>query len=267
MGLNKVDLLPEVRSIEWLYSRSKLLHLWLEILFRVNQDNDSYPFRGETIFLKPGQFISSARKLAASTNIDKDTVCDYLNMLESQKWIIRTNVGNLTLFTITKNSFAPGFNIEELSKNIPEGEAHKKIELSNSDTNSDTCLLNNKDEGYKNKISLKEKNLKFYDEIRQNKQFWEQTSEQFHKDEGFLREISESFFKELQTKEDFKTSSKGVKSHLYNWLRRYLEFNSNLNNSSQTKLSNIQNGKNTNDNRRGFDALPAQYDSSSDPKF
>lgn len=82
MNLSWIPVLHYLRNVEWLYSESRMVHLWLEILFRVQRSADTYPIKGTTIDIMPGQFVASTRKLAAAIGADKDTVGRYLKILE-----------------------------------------------------------------------------------------------------------------------------------------------------------------------------------------
>lgn len=100
-----------LRNVEWLYSESRMVHLWLEILFRVQRAKGTYPIKGTTINILPGQFVASTRKLAASIGADKDTVGRYMRIFEAQKWIRRLEIGNATLYTVLVMDQIPGFSI------------------------------------------------------------------------------------------------------------------------------------------------------------
>lgn len=96
MNRSWIPILHLLRDVEWLYSESRMVHLWLEILFRVRRSRETYPVKGTVIEVRPGQFVASTRKLAASIGADKDTVGRYLRIFESQKWIERRDIGNAT---------------------------------------------------------------------------------------------------------------------------------------------------------------------------
>lgn len=113
MDLSWIPVFHQLRSVGWLYSESRMLHLWLEILFRVQRSKDTYPVKGVSVEVRPGQFISSTRKLAAAISVDKDTVGRYLKILESQRWIERKVLGNVTLYTVLVMEQIPGFTIKE----------------------------------------------------------------------------------------------------------------------------------------------------------
>ena len=117
MDLSWIPVFHQLRSVGWLYSESRMLHLWLEILFRVQRSKDTYPVKGESVEVRPGQFISSTRKLAAAISVDKDTVGRYLKILESQRWIERKVLGNVTLYTVLVMEQIPGFTIRRAPGN------------------------------------------------------------------------------------------------------------------------------------------------------
>ncbi len=111
MNRSWIPVMHYLRNVEWLYSESRMVHLWLEILFRVQRARGTYPIKGTTIDILPGQFVASTRKLAASIGADKDTVGRYMRIFEAQKWIRRLEIGNATLYTVLVMEQIPGFSI------------------------------------------------------------------------------------------------------------------------------------------------------------
>ncbi len=111
MNRSWIPVMHYLRDVEWLYSESRMVHLWLEILFRVHRAKGTYPIKGTTIDILPGQFVASTRKLAASIGADKDTVGRYMRIFEAQKWIRRLEIGNATLYTVLVMDQIPGFSI------------------------------------------------------------------------------------------------------------------------------------------------------------
>ena len=109
MNRSWIPVMHYLRDVEWLYSESRMVHLWLEILFRVHRAKGTYPIKGTTIDILPGQFVASTRKLAASIGADKDTVGRYMRIFEAQKWIRRLEIGNATLYTVLVMDQIPGF--------------------------------------------------------------------------------------------------------------------------------------------------------------
>lgn len=252
MSLHWIPLLIQLRSIDWIYSKSKLLHLWIEILFRVKRKKDTYPVKGKSIILKPGQFICSARKLAASINVDKDTVGIYLSMLESQNWIKRQEIGNLTLFTVLEKEQIPSFSTDKTTfEEGPFKDQSTSIFKNNTDTISDTTIYNKINKS--SSSSLRETNLNFFEDIRKDDEFWEATSKNLNEEIEILKSRAEKFFLEMESKEDFKDSVQKVKEHLFNWLRKSIEIRRKNNNLTFNKKS-IENGQTRIDKRRASDA-------------
>lgn len=127
-----------LRNVEWLYSESRMVHLWLEILFRVQRAKGTYPIKGTTIDILPGQFVASTRKLAASIGADKDTVGRYMRIFEAQKWIRRLEIGNATLYTVLVMDQIPGFSIMAPQDTAAIGASSEAQSPTNGDTSSDT---------------------------------------------------------------------------------------------------------------------------------
>lgn len=275
MEFSWIPLIRNIKTVDWLYSRSKMVHLWIEILFRVNRNPESYPIGTEFVPVAPGQFISSAKRIAAAINCSREIVGEYLKILEHQGWIKREEKGNLTLFTILKKEYLPF--LPSAGKNEPEGQLPsnspgKDIPIytslsTNSSTNSATYKYNNINKKNNNISSLlrREENLKFYEEIRNNNDFWEDASHLMEFDVSFLKDKSEKFFHECLLKEDYKSSMQEVKEHLVNWLKKNSIKESKSNHTNQ--FQNKENGKNTNNNRRGTEADTPRYRDGAEPKF
>ncbi len=77
-----------------------MVHFWRGKLFLVHSAKGTYPIKGKTGGILPGQFGASTRKLAASIGADQDTVGRYMRIFEAQTWIRRIEIGNATLYTV-----------------------------------------------------------------------------------------------------------------------------------------------------------------------
>lgn len=138
MNRSWIPVMHYLRNVEWLYSESRMVHLWLEILFRVQRAKGTYPIKGTTIDILPGQFVASTRKLAASIGADKDTVGRYMRIFEAQKWIRRLEIGNATLYTVLVMDQIPGFSIMAPQDTAAIGASSEAQSPTNGDTSSDT---------------------------------------------------------------------------------------------------------------------------------
>ena len=275
MEFSWIPLIKNIKNIDWLYSRSKMLHLWIEILFRVSRNQESYPIGNEFIKVEPGQFISSVRRLAAAICCSREIVGEYIKILEHQGWLKREEKGNLTLFTILKKEYLPFLPSTDKKESVSYMTSDPSVNgtnlspslSTNPATNPATYKYNNINKKNNNNSPLlrREENLKFYEELRQNEEFWKDASLLLEMDEKFLRDKSELFFKECILKDDYKESVSGVKDHLVNWLKKLQEnekkFITNYSNTFK------DNGKNTNNNRRGTEADTPRYRVGAEPKF
>lgn len=94
---------------------------WLDLLFSVCQEECKTIFKGNITILKPGQMITSMRKLSEKWGWSKDKTSRFLKMLEDDNLICRiTDIKN-TLITI-KN-----FNVYQLTSNNTEENEEKDI--------------------------------------------------------------------------------------------------------------------------------------------
>ena len=135
-----------IREVDWVYRKSSRYHLWSEILFRAYHEELKYPVMGRTIVLQVGQFVGSTRVLAASVGGNPGTVNRNLVVFESQGWLERKDIGNLTLYTVLQKQFlkmlldsagrpksadeavAEGQRLEQSSAQLPAQVSARRIE-------------------------------------------------------------------------------------------------------------------------------------------
>lgn len=227
MNRSWIPVLHLLRNVEWLYSESRMVHLWLEILFRVQRSRDTYPVKGTVIEVRPGQFVASTRKLAASIGADKDTVGRYLRVFESQKWIARLDIGNATLYTVLATEHIPAFSIFDTPGDTPSDTASGVAPATVGDTSSDTFGDTFGDIYYIdnniNKISLPlAREEEIFEKLKNDRSALEEISSALRCEKSWLDEVLPDFFNECAVKKKSHPSLQECKDHFFNWARARL---------------------------------------------
>ncbi len=226
MNRSWIPVLHHLRDVEWLYSESRMVHLWLEILFRVRRSRDTYPVKGTVIEVRPGQFVASTRKLAASIGADKDTVGRYLRIFESQKWIARKDIGNATLYTILATEQIPAFSIfaEPGDSAGAYGDGtHGTSGDTSSDTFGDTFGDIYHIDNNINKISLPHAcGEEIFEIFQKDSAALEEIAGALHCERKWLEEMLPDFFNECRIKKKLHPTVQECKDHFFNWARARL---------------------------------------------
>lgn len=227
MNRSWIPVLHYLRTVEWLYSHSRMVHLWIEILFRVQRSSDTYPIKGTTIEIRPGQFVASTRKLAAAIGADKDTVGRYLRIFESQKWIARNEIGNATLYTVLVSEQIPEFSIIDTPKIERESPSPDTVARTVGDTSSDTAgdtfgdiyYINNNI----NKNSLPHTHEEeIFDFFQEDKASLEEIATALRCRREKLESMLPDFFQECRIKKKHHPDVQECKDHFFNWARARL---------------------------------------------
>lgn len=227
MNRSWIPVLHHLRGVEWLYSESRMVHLWLEILFRVQRSRDTYPVKGTVIDILPGQFVASTRKLAASIGADKDTVGRYLRIFESQRWIRRQEIGNATLYTILSMEQIPAFSIistpEEAGDTPACGSSPATFGDTSSDTSGDTFGdIYYKDNNIKNNSLSPAREEEVFENFQKDTASLEEIADALRCDRSGLDKMLPDFFNECRIKKKTHTTVQECKDHFFNWARARL---------------------------------------------
>lgn len=233
MNRSWIPVLHLLRNVEWLYSESRMVHLWLEMLFRVQRSKSTYPVRGTVIEVRPGQFVASTRKLAASIGADKDTVGRYLRIFESQRWIRRQEIGNATLYTILVMEHIPSFSIiqkpEDTDNDIVSDTSTATVGDTSSDTFGDTFGdIYYIDNNINNNSLSPAREEEVFDNFQKDTAALEEIADALRCEEPELRKMLPDFFNECRIKGKMHKTTQECKDHFFNWARARL--NRELNN-------------------------------------
>ena len=228
MNRSWIPVLHLLRDVEWLYSESRMVHLWLEILFRVRRSRDTYPVKGMVIEVRPGQFVASTRKLAASIGADKDTVGRYLRIFEAQKWIARRDIGNATLYTILVMEQIPPFSIFTQAEESEAGDTGSGTAAATSgDTSSDTFGdtfgdIYYIDNNINNNSLPHAREEEVFEIFKNDTAALEEIAEALRCGKSRLDEMLPDFFNECRIKKKLHPTAQECKDHFFNWARARL---------------------------------------------
>lgn len=242
------------RDIErhWIWLDARRFQMWVQLLFLCQYQDGEVMIGQNRIKLRRGQFATTISILSGYLRCSRNTTYTFLQILEESKMIKRENYFKFSIVTVLNyTKYQPIFD----DVNVSNLEGKKQV---SSERCFNTKLSTIKEKEEKNKkinnsssSSLREENLKFFEEIRSSSDFWKQTSESLGVAEKKLRDKAEKFFKERLAKEEYHKTMDEVRKYLFNWLRKAIELEVNSQKQNQTIP---QNGRTEIDNRRGFDA-------------
>lgn len=227
MNRSWIPVLHLLRDVEWLYSESRMVHLWLEILFRVRRSRETYPVKGTVIEVRPGQFVASTRKLAASIGADKDTVGRYLRIFESQKWIERQDIGNATLYTVLVTDQIPAFSIFSEPENPVGDTCPGTSAATTGDTSSDTFGdtfgdIYYIDNNINNNSLSHAREEEVFEIFKNDSAALEEIAGALRCQRKSLEEMLPDFINECRIKKKLHPTVQECKDHFFNWARARL---------------------------------------------
>jgi len=82
------------------YRDPKFMHLWVHMLLKATHSGISVDFKGETINLDPGQFISGRNQLASETGLTPQNVRTIVERLKIDQQINQLKSGKGSVFTV-----------------------------------------------------------------------------------------------------------------------------------------------------------------------
>jgi hypothetical protein len=83
------------------YKKSEYVHLWLHILMKATHKGMETWFDGQTIKLKPGQFVTGRKKLANETGINESKVERILKLFQNEQQIEQVSTNTSRLISIS----------------------------------------------------------------------------------------------------------------------------------------------------------------------
>lgn len=233
----------------WIWLDARRFQMWIQMLLWAQYQDGVIPFGKRLIHLKRGQFLTTLNVLAGYMRCSKQTVLTFLRVLESSQMIKREKQAKFTIITIVNyDKYQPSGMTENRSSEDVENE---QIFDPTLDRELDPIKeYNNKEKNLY--IQTREKNLEFYQEIRDSDDFWKKTSEALSIPMIRLKDHAEKFFDELMAKEDFRDNQQEIRTYLFNWLRK--EFLREAGEKKYPTKKRTTDGTTETDNRRGVDA-------------
>ena len=84
----------------WIWKNDKYLKAWIYCLFRANHDSTKILIGSSLVELMPGEFITSRGNFANDTGMTERGVRTFLELLETDKMIVRKTTSKMTMITI-----------------------------------------------------------------------------------------------------------------------------------------------------------------------
>lgn len=274
---------PRDIADHWLWTQPRRLKMWMQLVFMANWEDGNTVFGSKKYDIKRGQFSTTMRVLAGKLCCTKQTLLTFLEVLEQSGMIRREMPGNkFTIITIVDYEIyqASGGERSSMRKSryskvkAPPDDENKNDEneaLANGQYNesaetsgkqkSDRKLDHIKEK--RNSLSpsrIREQNKKNLEELNKNENFWKDLADGLGMDKTKpdtipkLKQLGIQYLGEQNSKGK-EILQKELPEHLFNWIRRSLQFP-----IQKSKNSNHEqkNGKTETDSRRGFDAPPPE---------
>lgn len=212
-----------------------------------------------------GQLVTTLSVLACQLRCSKQTVISFLKLLGDTGMImVNDSEKKCTIITINNyNQYQPGR--ESLLAMSAGLEVVHELTNKNQEVDQRLDPFKERNNNYSSYALTREANEKFYEEIKTNEDFWEDSSVGLCTDPEELRLLAEQFFGERLAKAEYYRSRHEVEVHLFNWLRAALKREKK---ESQKNSKNIESyGKADIDSRRGCDAPPPRAEGASKGRF
>ena len=133
-----IKIYRSIRS-NWVWEDYEMTHYWIDILLMVNHTESKVPVGKKLITVKPGQRMTSLRKLSVRWDISKDKVKRVLEMFENDGMITVKLENNATLITVVNYWL---YQVSDGKRRDTDKDTFKDT---NKDTNKDTYKDTSKD--------------------------------------------------------------------------------------------------------------------------
>lgn len=284
---------PRDIADHWLWTQPRRLKMWMQLVFMANWEDGNTVFGSKKYDIKRGQFSTTMRVLAGKLCCTKQTLLTFLEVLEQSGMIKREMPGNkFTIITIVDYEIYQAGGVERSSmrkakyskfkapppddeNNATETDVGQNIQNNEPDDYSDKQKSDRKLDHIKEKRNslspsrIREQNKKNLEELNKNENFWQDLADGLGMDKSKpdtipkLKNLGIQYMGEQNSKGK-EISPSELPEHLFNWIRRSLQFplqkNKNLNHEHK-------NGKTETDSRRGFDAPPPESPQLSKSRF
>lgn len=264
--------LPRDMREHWLWKNPRKLKMWLEMVMMANW-TDSHTIYGSVKYnLSRGQFATTMRQLSGKFECSTQTLLSFLNLLESESMIKRVMPGNkFTIITINDfEQYQPyPFGSKTFDKPLDRNiltHQFESIDLLERKLEHNIEHLKKNKEEINNSLSSssREKILKEFELLNDDSNFWVDVAKGLGNDSvtieviETLKEKTKKFVGEQLSKGNEFESTKKMKRHLFNWLRKSQEFSEEREYKKYNIEKNIEkkntNGQTSIDSKRGVDA-------------
>lgn len=200
------------RDIEnhWIWLNPRHFQWWCQLLFMAAWEPKTVAFGRETVNLKRGQLATTIRTLMRKWGAHSQAALSFLSVLEKDKMIEHESDSKKTIITIC--------NYDLYQSEIPHNSENskRKSKRKSQQTKED------KKEETKNLIPIslsREQDLKFFEELKEDKIFFENVAMSLHADIQILLQFAGQFSQEMLVKEKFHPSLSEYRQHFYNWVK------------------------------------------------
>lgn len=255
--------IPRRIEDHWLWQQPRKFQNFLKLVMLANYKESTVVFGNGTYKVRRGQLAMPLRQLAKKLDCTKQTVLTFLELLQRCGMIEKETIDSkFTMLTILNyDEFSPkGAEGEEEDSSHEESAKMTNVEKSTSEAKtdnkeeesdakevedgengaSDDTLKSEKSEDSRHKLDhiqeinnissstacarMREGGERFFKDIRENEQFWIDTSDLLKTPIPKLKELAEDvFLKSRRAMDDFEASYAKNRRYLVNSLRRAVE--------------------------------------------
>lgn len=230
------------RAIErhWLWLNPRHFQWWIQLLFMAAWEPKQVTFGNATINLKRGQIATTTRTLSKRFICCKQTIHNFLAVLENHNMIVKESNKKMTLITIVNYVH---YQQESNTATIPDATQKSSAPKHKSDHKVGQIKEERKEEE-KNIINstspTRERDLEFFEGLKNSVAFFELCAMTLKIDIPTLKAFFNQFSAEMLLQEKFHTSSGDYRQHFFNWVKIQINkgSRSNSNGTGQKETAN-----------------------------
>ena len=137
------------RSIKehWIWDNPIKFQWWIDILLSVNHTPKKVNIGNDLILCEKGQSIASLQTWGKRWNVSKDTVRNFLKLLENDKMITLENLKKTTRITVCKyDSYQKGLHVKQTTSKRKPNTNQTQTDPNNNENNENNGNKENKKE-------------------------------------------------------------------------------------------------------------------------
>ena len=254
INVGKVFIPRNIRD-HWLWDDDRKYKRWSDLIMEAAYTRTRFHFGNAKGWLERGQQVTSVRTLMHRWKTSSRYVTDFLADLESENLITVETLTTHTIITIVNYGIYQGDQASDESApaeiQIVERFGKRDSQHEGSQFKEDNNINNNNTSSY----STREKNLKFFEDLKNNENEIEDLAKLLECEAERIRTMMEKFIIEV-VDEEHKSAGK-FRTHFINWSRKHLEIQDSKNNGNGKQKPESSAGGVSNDryaSRRGTDA-------------